>query len=71
MPKQLARLLADLAQAGYASRGGKGSHRNYEHPCGHRLTVSVHRGEAKHYQERDIAEAIALARTWEQENEEK
>jgi predicted RNA binding protein YcfA (HicA-like mRNA interferase family) len=58
MPKKLAQLLKDLAKAGFVSRGGKGSHRNYEHPDGHRLLVSVHKGEAKPYQQRDIEEAI-------------
>ncbi len=64
MPKKLVVLLAALTRAGFVSRGGKGSHRNYEHPCGHRLTVSVHKGEAKPYQQRDIEEAITIAETW-------
>lgn len=64
MPKKLVVLLAALTRAGFVSRGGKGSHRNYEHPCGHRLTVSVHKGEAKPYQQRDIEEAIAIAEAW-------
>jgi predicted RNA binding protein YcfA (HicA-like mRNA interferase family) len=64
MSKKLVVLLAALARAGFVSRGGKGSHRNYEHPCGHRLTVSVHKGEAKPYQQRDIEEAIAIAEAW-------
>lgn len=58
MPKKLAQLLMELAKAGFVSRGGKGSHRNYEHPSGYRLLVSVHQGEAKPYQQRDIEEAI-------------
>ena len=58
MPKKLSQLLMDLARAGFVSRGGKGSHRNYEHPSGYRLLVSVHKGEAKPYQQRDIEEAI-------------
>jgi predicted RNA binding protein YcfA (HicA-like mRNA interferase family) len=64
MPKKLVVLLAALTRAGFVSRGGKGSHRNYEHPCGHRLTVTVHKGEAKPYQQRDIEEAIAMAESW-------
>lgn len=64
MPRKLAALLMDLAKAGYVSRGGKGSHRNYEHACGHRLLVSVHKGEAKPYQQRDIEEAIRIAEEW-------
>jgi len=58
MPKKLAQLLLDLAKAGFVNRGGKGSHRNYEHPGGYRLLVSVHKGEAKPYQQRDIEDAI-------------
>ena len=69
MPKKLAQLLTDLAKSGFVSRGGKGSHRNYEHPCGHRLTVSVHKGEAKPYQQRDIEQAIRLAEEWEKSYE--
>ena len=61
MPKKLAQLLMDLARAGFVCRGGKGSHRNYEHPSGYRLLVSVHKGEAKPYQQRDIEEAIRAA----------
>ena len=64
MPKKLAVLLSELARAGYVNRGGKGSHRNFEHRCGHRLTVSVHKGEAKPYQQRDIEEAVQIAETW-------
>ncbi len=40
----------DLAKASFVNRGGKGSHRNYEHPSGYRLLVSVHQGEARPYQ---------------------
>jgi len=71
MPKKLVVLLAALARAGFVSRGGKGSHRNYEHPCGYRLTVSVHKGEAKPYQQRDIEEAIAIAEAWKPPAEDK
>jgi len=62
VPKKLARLLADLAKAGFVNRGGKGSYRNYEHPSGYRLVVSVHKGEAKPYQQRDIEAAIAAVK---------
>jgi predicted RNA binding protein YcfA (HicA-like mRNA interferase family) len=58
MPKQLAQRRMDLAGAGSVSRGRKGGHRNYEDPSGDRLVVSVHKGEAKPYQQRDIEEAI-------------
>jgi predicted RNA binding protein YcfA (HicA-like mRNA interferase family) len=71
VPKKLAVLLAALARAGFVSRGGKGSHRNYEHPSGHRLIVSVHKGEAKPYQQRDIEEAVQIAYAWEKLQKEK
>ncbi len=71
MPRKLFQLLADLAKSGFINRGGKGSHRNYEHPCGHRITVSVHKGEAKPYQQRDIEEAIGIAASWKKNHEEK
>ena len=71
MPKKLVVLLTALARAGFVNRGGKGSHRNYEHACGHRLTVSVHKGEAKPYQQRDIEEAIAIAEAWQPPGAEK
>ena len=58
MPKKLAQPRIDLAKAIFVNRGGKGSHRNYEHPSGYRLLVSVHKGEAKPYQQRDIETAI-------------
>lgn len=64
MPKKLTVLLMELVKAGYVNRGGKGSHRNYEHASGHRLLVSVHKGEAKRYQQRDIEEAIRIAADW-------
>jgi len=71
MPKKLVQLLTDLVKTGFVNRGGKGSHRNYEHPCGHRLTVSVHKGEAKPYQQRDIEEAIEIAEIWNKSHEKK
>jgi len=69
MPQKLAKLLTDLAKAGFVCRGGKGSHRNYKHPCGYQLTISAHRGDAKHYQERAITEAIESANLWKKEHE--
>ena len=62
MPKKLTLLLMELAKAGFVSRGGKGSHRNYEHPSGYRLVISIHKGEAKPYQQKDIVQAIAAVK---------
>ena len=63
MPRKLRQLLAELEQAGYINRGGKGSHRNYEHPKGARITLSGHTGDdAKHYQEKLVRKAIQEAK---------
>jgi len=40
-------------------RGGRGSHRNFEHPSGVRVTISGKLGgDAKPYQEREVRRAI-------------
>ena len=59
MPRKVRQLIADLAKAGFVNRGGKGSHRNFTHPRGARVTISGSAGEdAKHYQERDVRRAL-------------
>ena len=59
MPRKVRQLIADLEQAGFVNRGGKGSHRNFIHPKGLRVTVSGGSGDdAKHYQERDVKRAL-------------
>lgn len=59
MPRKVRELIRDLEQAGFVDRGGKGSHRNYEHPSGGRVTVSGQSGDdAKPYQEREVRKAI-------------
>ena len=63
MPRKVRQLIADLEQAGFANRGGKGSQRNFAHPKGLRVTVSGQAGDdAKHYQERDVRRALAAVR---------
>jgi len=48
-----------LKKAGFVYRGGKGSHRNFKHPRGVRITISGNPGQdAKRYQERDVEKAI-------------
>ncbi|MCU0720941.1 MAG: type II toxin-antitoxin system HicA family toxin [Pirellula sp.] len=32
MPRKIRELIADLENAGFENRGGKGSHRNFAHP---------------------------------------
>ena len=52
MPRKIRQLIADLEKHGFVNRGGKGSHRNFLHPSGVKITVSGAPGEdAKHYQE--------------------
>jgi predicted RNA binding protein YcfA (HicA-like mRNA interferase family) len=63
MPRKVRQLIADLERAGFVNRGGKGSHRNYVHAKGLRVTVSGGAGEdAKHYQERDVQRALDAAK---------
>ena len=63
MPRKIRDLIADLKRAGFSNRGGKGSHANYEHSCGERVTVSGKlNDDAKPYQEREVSRAIENAR---------
>ena len=63
MPRKVRQLIADLEKAGFVNRGGKGSHRNFTHPRGLRITLSGATGAAaKHYQERDVRRALDAAR---------
>ena len=64
MPRKIRELIRDLEHAGFANRGGKGSHRNFEHPRGQRVTVSGRPGDdAKTYQEREVKHAIEESKT--------
>ena len=59
MPRKIRQLIADLEKVGYVNRGGKGSHRNFTHPKGPRVTLSGNLSdEARHYQERDVRRAL-------------
>lgn len=59
MPKSIRELIRMLNKAGFVNRGGKGSHRNFEHINGSRITLSGRPGDdAKRYQERDVVRAI-------------
>jgi len=59
MPRKIRQLIADLERAGFVNRGGKGSHRNFTHPRGPRVTVSGQPGDdAKPYQERQVRHQI-------------
>ena len=62
MPRKLRELMADLERAGFVNRGGKGSHRNYIHPQGIRVTLSGQAGgDARHYQEKEVRRKISLS----------
>ncbi len=59
MPRKLRQLIAELEKAGFVNRGGKGSHRNYIHPKGPRVTISGGLDDdALSYQERQVRRRI-------------
>jgi predicted RNA binding protein YcfA (HicA-like mRNA interferase family) len=59
MPRKIRQLIADLEKVGFVNRGGKGSHRNFTHPQGLRVTISGGAGDdARHYQEHDVRQAL-------------
>ena len=59
MPRKVRQLIADLEKVGFVNRGGKGSHRNFTHPQGVRVTISGGVGDdARHYQERAVRRAL-------------
>ena len=63
MPRKVRQLIADLEKVGFVNRGGKGSHRNFTHPQGLRVTISGGAGDdARHYQERDVRRALAAVK---------
>ncbi|OPL18636.1 MAG: hypothetical protein AVO35_04700 [Candidatus Aegiribacteria sp. MLS_C] len=59
MPRKVRELIRDLKNAGFINRGGKGSHRNFTHPKGAKITISGYLSQdAKKYQEREVEKAI-------------
>jgi predicted RNA binding protein YcfA (HicA-like mRNA interferase family) len=63
MPRKLRELITGLERAGFVNRGGKGSHRNFIHPAGVRVTLSGQAGtDARHYQEKEVRLKISLTR---------
>ncbi len=62
MPRKIRALIRDLERAGFINRGGKGNHRNYEHPKGIRVTISGNLGDdAKPYQEKEVKRSVEEA----------
>lgn len=45
MPRKIRNVIRDLERAGFANRGGKGSHRNFAHSSGKLVTVSGKDGD--------------------------
>ncbi len=59
MPKKIRELVQALRKFGFLERGGKGSHRNFKHPDGRKITISGRFGnDAKKYQERDVKKLL-------------
>lgn len=59
MPPKIRELIAELERNGFINRGGKGSHRNFEHLSGFRVTISGKSGnDALKYQEMLVKNAI-------------
>lgn len=64
MPRKIRDIIRDLENAGFANRGGKGSHRNFVHPkVAKPITISGKDGDdAKYYQEKAAGIAIREAK---------
>jgi len=60
MPPKVRELISQLKRAGFVNRGGRGSHRNFEHPkYRKRITISGSPGDdAKPYQARQVEIAL-------------
>ena len=59
MPRKVRQLIAELERAGFVNWGGKGSHRNFIHLKGQRVTISGGAGDdALPYQERQVRRRI-------------
>ena len=62
MPPKIKQLIKKLEMAGFINRGGKGSHRNFKHSSGVKVTIIGRPGDdAKLYQERDVEKALREA----------
>lgn len=59
MPPKIRELIKRLKESKFIDRGGKGSHRNFLHPSGVKITVSGNLGDdAKPYQEKEVVKVI-------------
>ena len=60
MPPKIRELISQLQNAGFDNRGGKGSHRNFMHEKGSKITISGKTGDdAKTYQIKAVKKAIS------------
>ena len=63
MPRKIRELIKELKKAGFIDRGGKGSHRNFNHTNGVVITISGKTGDdAKPYQEKRVKEVIKFSK---------
>jgi len=61
VPPKIRQLISALGAAGFANRGGKGSHRNFRHAKGINITLSGRPGDdAKPYQIKDVKRALEM-----------
>lgn len=59
MPPKVKELIKQLKQSGFKNRDGKGSHRNFSHTLGVKITISGKSGnDAKPYQIKAVKSAI-------------
>ncbi len=70
MPRKIRELKADLRQAGFTMRPGKGSHTVWEHPLlPESFTLSGQDGDdARPYQERAVRALLAALRAGQEEH---
>lgn len=59
MPPKIRELINQLQNSGFENRGGKGSHRNFTHKNGAKITISGKAGDdAKPYQIKTVKKII-------------
>jgi predicted RNA binding protein YcfA (HicA-like mRNA interferase family) len=59
MPPKIKELISQLQNTGFENRGGKGSHRNFTHESGAKITISGKTGDdAKPYQIKAVKKVI-------------
>ena len=60
MPPKIKELISKLQSSGFENRGGKGSHRNFTHQKGSKITISGKAGDdAKPYLIKAVKKAVS------------